>query len=913
MRVARVWLARILGALQRSRFEGELRDELDAHLAMHIEDNQRRGMDAGEARRHALIKLGGVEQISEASADRRGLPLLEVVLKDLRFALRLLRRTPGFSVVVLLTLAVGIGANAIMFSVVNTLLLRPLPYADAERLVSVQTVDAVRRTLNTTAPPDYYRYRRDSRTLSHLEAYYGRPYNVTGGREPERVPTLIVSPGFFSALGVPPAMGRGFIPQDEAWGSHRVVILTSGFWQQRFGGDPTVVGKPITLNGESFVIVGVMPQGFSFLGDGAQLFVPMAFAPGDNLNSHSNYFLQMIGRVKSGMTREQARSDLNAISDAIIAEFPINQGTAIDVVALRDVLIGRDVRQALLVLLGAVGVVLLITCANLANLLLARAAARQREIAVRLAIGASRARLLRQFLAESLLLSLAGGGLGLLVAYGSANALNALSQRVLPRATDIAVDPTVLFFTFAVATMTGLLLGLAPAAYSTIDPNLALKEGSRSSDSGGRHRARAALVVGEVALSLVLLAGAGLLVKSMYRLLHVETGFDATRVLTLQINLPPQKYVDRELERTFSPDAYVRANAFFKGAIGRIRTLPGVQAVGSINGLPLAGEIWGKNVTFYDRPLPADLSGLSPIQYRVVIGDYFRALSIRIRSGRAFTDADDERAPKVAIVNQELVRRYWDGRDPVGKVISVNPPLQVLPKSVIEEARKAGTLPDNYEPDRFTVVGVADDVLYGALDRRPAPLVYVPYLQGSEGSTNMFLTVRSAADPIALTGAIKEQIAQLDRDQPVSSVQMMEARLAASVAQRRVQMNVLGMFAAMAVLLAALGIYGVMSYAVTQRAREIGIRLALGAARGDVTGLIVRQGVTMTAVGLALGLAGALLTTRVMQSLLFSVSPTDPTVFGSIVALLAVTALCAAYLPARRAARVDPWTTLRGE
>ena len=381
----------------------------------------------------------------------------------------------------------------------------------------------------------------------------------------------------------------------------------------------------------------------------------------------------------------------------------------------------------------------------------------------------------------------------------------------------------------------------------------------------------------------------------------------------MQINLPPQKYVDLRLDRQLSPLAYERSVRFFTDVIDRARSVPGVRAVGAINGLPLMGEIWGKNITFYDRPLPNDFSGLPPIQYRVVAGDYFRALGIRIRSGRAFTDRDTRQAPKVAIVNRELVRRYWNGQDPIGKIISVNPPLQVLPKSVIEEARRAGVLPDGYEPDRFTVIGVADDVLYAGLSRSPLPLVYAPYAQGSEGTTNMFLTVKTDGAPLAVVGAIREQIRQVDRDQPVASIQTLDARISASVAQPRMQMMVLAAFAALAVLLAAIGIYGIVSYSVTQRTREIGIRMALGAARRDVVALVVRQAFTMNALGVAVGLAGALLLTRVLRTLLFAVSTTDPIVFGVIVLLLTTTALLATYLPARRAAKVDPLVTLRYE
>ena len=913
IRRVRAWLRRLASLVHRDERERELDLELASHLQMHIDDNVRAGMTVAEARRHARLKLGGVEQTKEQYRDRRGLPWLETGLKDVRFALRLMARSPGFTAVVVVTLAIGIGANTVMFSVVNTLLLRPLPYADSGRLVSIETVN-VRGGTSLTSPPDFYAYRARNRTLEHLEAFYVRPFNLTGGQDPERVSTLIVSPEFFSTLGIPPALGRGFVAGDEQWGSHRVTILSDGLWRRRFGADPRIVGEPLTVNGEPYVIAGVLPPKFSFFGIDTQMFVPMAFAPDDNLNSHSNYFLRMIGRLKPGVTRGRAAADLNALSDAIIAEQHVNAGTALALTPLRDALV-RDVRQAVLVLLGAVAFVLLIACANLANLLLARAAVRRREVAVRLAIGATRARLVRQFLTESVLLAAGGGAAGLGLAYLAVDALNLLSQRVLPRSQDVQVEPLVLVFTLGIAAATGILCGLAPALHSVAsEVTDDLKDGMRAaSDGRARHRLRTALVVAEVALSLVLLAGAGLMVKSVYRLLHVDAGFESRHVLTMQINLPPQKYVDLELDRRLSPLAYERSTRFFRDAIDRVRTVPGVRAAGAIDGLPLLGEIWGKNIVFYDRPLPTDVTGLLPIQYRVVAGDYFRALGIRIRSGRAFTDRDVREAPKVVIVNRELVRRYWNDQDPIGKIVSVNPPLSVLPKSVVDEAIKAARIPPDYQPDRFTVVGVADDVLYGGLSRSPLPLVYAPYAQASEGTTNMFLTVLTDGEPLSVAGAIREQIRQVDRDQPVASIQTMEARMAASVSQPRVQMNVLGAFAALAILLAAIGIYGVMSYSVTQRTREIGIRMALGAGRRDVLGLVLRQGFTMIAIGVAIGLVGAMLMTRVMRTLLFGVSPTDPAVFAGIVVLLSTTAAIAGYLPARRATKVDPLVALRDE
>src|SRR5262245_11486461 len=450
----------------------------------------------------STTRLAGYVNLNEVKA----------MLKDVRFALRLMANTPGFTAVVLVTLAIGIGANTVMFSVVNTLLLRRLPYADSDRLLSIETVNVRGGSTAMTSPPDFYAYRATNRTLDHLEAFYVRPFNVTGGADPERVSTLIVSPGLFSALGIRPSLGRGFVAGDEQWGSHRVAILSEGLWRRRFGADPRIVGERLTVNGEPYVVAGVLPSTFSFFGLDTQMFVPMAFAPDDNLNSHSNYFLRMIGRLKRGVTRAQAAADLNALSEAIIAEQHVNAGTALAVVPLRHALV-RDVPHAVLVLLGAVVFVLLIACANLANLLLARAAVRRREVAVRLAIGATRVRLLRQFLTESVLLAFTGGAAGLALAYLSVDALNLLSQRVLPRSQDVRVDPVVLAFTLGVAAATGVLCGFAPALYSAAsDVTDHLKDGTRSASGGkARQRLSAALVVAEVALSLVLLAGAGLM------------------------------------------------------------------------------------------------------------------------------------------------------------------------------------------------------------------------------------------------------------------------------------------------------------------------------------------------------------------------------------------------------------------
>jgi len=702
-----------------------------------------------------------------------------------------------------------------------------------------------------------------------------------------------------------PSQGRGFGIADERWGSHRVAVLADGLWRRRFAADPSVIGRAIRINGEPHVVIGVLPRGFSFLGLDAGLFLPMSFAPGDNLNTHNNYFLTMVARYKPGVTQAQASEDLAAIMQDIERRYPENKGLGIALTPLRQALVG-DVRPAILVLTAAVGFVLLIACANLANLLLARAIGRRREIAIRVALGADRWRLIRQHLTEGTLLAALGAAAGLALASWSMDAVKTLGSSILPRANEVRIDGIVLAFSVGLSVLTGILFELAPALAATRMGGSAFQGGLAATGRAGAYgRPRASLVVAEVALSLLLLIAAGLMVKSVFRLARVPMGFEPGGMLTAEIDLPAGKYVDPSLARSFSPEAYAGAARFFDAVIGKVRALPGVRAAGAISGLPLGGENWGKKATFYDRPLPANVRDLPPIQYRVVAGDYFRAASIRILRGRAFSGGETARGPFVAIVNQELVRRYWKGDDPIGKLLSVNPPRELVP---------AGTLPPEYRgPEKFTVIGVAEDARYGRLDAPPAPVVYVPYAQGAEGQTNMFLVVRAAGGSFPLAAAIREQVSQVDRDQPVANVTTMEARFGEAIAQPRLEAGLLGSFAALAFLLAAVGIYGVLSYSVTQSAREIGIRMALGARAGDVLAMVLRQGSRLAGAGLAIGLVGSLALTRLLAGLLYGVSPTDPIVFAGIALLLAAVALAASYLPARRATRVDPVVALRSE
>lgn len=901
-RLRALW-ARMAGGRARSRSDVEFEEELASHLEMHVEDNLRAGMPLDEARRVALVKLGGLEQARLVYREQQGLPLVDVLAQDVRIGLRMMRRSPQFTAAALLVLTLGIGANAVMFSVVNTLLLRPLPYPEADRLLHVQTVDA-RRMEMATAVPDFEEYRTRNRTFEALASYYSGPFDLTGHGDPERLRALIVSSEFLATLRTPPALGRDLLPRDEKWGDHRVALLTDAFWRRRFAGDPAVVGRRVTLNAEPYTVVGVLGPGFSFLGAEVEALVPMSFAPGDNQNSHNNYFLTMVGRLRAGVPQEAALGDLNALSQSIIARHPENQGTLIGMKPLQEALVG-DVRPALLVLFGAVGLVLLIACANLANLLLARAVTRRREIALRIAIGASRLRVLRQLLTESVLLALSGSVVALGLAWLSIRALDSLGQHLLPRSEDVRIDVAVLAFTAVVAVVTGVLFGLAPAWRSAqVGPAEALKDGARSVGDDRGARLRAALVVGEVALSLVLLIAAGLMVRSMHALARVDIGIEAANVLTIELSVPRQRYVDEELERRFSRLAYAKATRFFGDVIREARAVPGVRSVGAINGLPLMGEIWGKNLTLYDRPLPSSLRELPTIQYRVVAGDYFGALGIPILAGRGFTERDTEPAPKVAIVNRTLARQHWQGQDPVGKVISVNPPAHLVP---------AGTVPPDYEPTLLTVVGVAADVRYGALHAPPRPLVYTPYAQGAEGTTTMYVVMSTTDDPSPLVAAARDGVRRVDPDVPASRIQKMEERLSTSLAAPRLHAIVLGAFAGLALMLAATGIYAVMSHATRQRTREIGVRMALGAEPRAILPLVLRQGVVLVAAGIGAGLVGAAALTRTLQTLLYDVSPTDPLVFGGVTVVLTAVALVAAWLPARRATRLDPLVALREE
>jgi predicted permease len=899
----RTILSRLKGSTQQAETQTDLSEELRSHLEMLVEEKTAQGMAPDEARRQAVLTLGNNTQIREAYREQAGLPFFEVLLQDIRYALRTLRRYPGFAAVAIVTLALGIGANTAIFSIVNGVLLQPLPYANHDGLVSVfSTFDKGGNFDDgSTSPPDFRTLRAQNHTFVGLSAYYTAAQNLTGIEEPERLQSLVVSADYFTTLSVKPAFGRNFLAGEEQWGAHHVAIVSNAFWRTRLNSDRNLAGKTLTLNGDVYSVIGVMPRDF-YVQRPIQLWVPMAWKPKDNDDTHNNYFLSMIGRLRPGVTHAQAASNLNAIMLGIAQQFPENKGIGADLKSLREAWLG-DVRPALMVLLAAVGSVLLIACVNLANLLLARSAGRQKEIAIRSAIGANRARLLRQFITESVLLSLIGGGFGLTLASLALRILP-LTVDILPRADQIRLDGWVLLFTLAVSSLTGILFGLMPAFQNSRPGgvNESLKEGGRNTSSRGNQRLRGILVTSEVALALLLLIASGLAIKSFARLLHVNAGFVPDHVLTFTINLPdtydPQR--DQDLLRI---GAAPRVIDFFENLLARIEQLPGVKAAGSVSSLPLKGENWGKLFVALDRPIPSSIDKLDHIQYRAVLGHYFNSLQIPLIKGRFLNDHDRGDNPFVAVVNQTLARHYWPGQEAIGKNILLSPPENLVP---------AGLAPPGYHPQKFTIVGVVADVHYGGMDNKPLPLVYASVLQ-HDSNMAPSLTVRSDGDPRLLTSLVRDIVKQIDKNIPLARVMTMDEILSTSVAQPRLVTILLGLFGILALILASVGIYGVLAYSVSQRTSEIGIRMALGASRSSVLRMVLRQGLRLTGIGLAIGLVLALGLTRLMSGVLFGVSPTDPATFTMILLLLGTIAMLASYLPARHATRVDPMVALRYE
>jgi putative ABC transport system permease protein len=886
LRQLRALVVRLSHLFSREKHERELAEELESHLRMHIEDNVRAGLTSQEARRQALIKLGGVEQTKEKYRRQRGLPLIETLIQDVRYGVRMLVKNPGFTVVALLAIALGIGANTAIFSVVNAVLLRPLQYPNAERIVAIQELNEKGSRVQVT-PANFLDWRAQNTSFEYLAAIFARTANLSAGDASERIDLAMTSASFFQVFGIRPQLGRFFLPEEELAGHAPVVVLSYGLWQRHFGGDPSLIGKTITLDGQVYAVVGVAPAGFQYPDKTEAWIPPFKLVPAisaqmDIERARGFGFLSAVGLLKPGVSVKQAHDEMAVITTRLRQQYPDTNNKRFDrVVSLQTHLVGES-STALLLLLGAVALLLLIACANVANLLLARAASRQKEIAVRLALGATRLRLVRQLLVESVLLSLLGGAAGLLLGSWGVGLMRGLLPVDFPRAQDINVDLRVLGFTLLVSLGTGIVFGLAPALQSTNpDINVSLKDSARDSSGGARrNRVRSLLVVSEIALSLVLLIGAGLLFRSFLHLQSVELGFRPQSVLTFRLS---------PAGANFRQDPqYV---AFYNQVAERIQALPGVEAVGAINTLPL---VKGPTIAFRVEGRPLLTPDKWPsVSYRSVSPDYFRAVNVPILKGRVFDVHDTDSAPLAILVNESLVQRDFVGEDPVGKRINF------------------GGDGRDREPIWFEIVGVVADVRSLELNSEPTPEAYTSYLQDPFAA--MSYVVRSQLELESLVPAVREAVRQVDKAQPVAEIREMQQIVSEAAAQPRFNSLLLGIFASVALLLATAGIYGVMSYSVAQRTHEIGIRMALGAQKSDVLRLVVGGGLKLVLIGIVIGLAASFILTRVMSSLLFGVSATDPPTFITISLVLISVALLASYIPARRATKIDPIVALRYE
>jgi putative ABC transport system permease protein len=810
---------------------------------------------------------------------------MQNLLQDLRYAFRLLAKSPGFTAIAILTLALGIGANTAIFSVVNGVLLRPLAFHDPSRLVIVAEKSPF-PTISTSYQ-NFVDWRDQSRSFESMEATRATGFSLTGAGEPELLTVRMATAGLFPLLGVEAREGRTFLPEEDRAGSAPVVLLTYGLWQRRFGGSKEIIGKPITLDSRPYTVVGVLPPGFQLLqpADAFVPFVPWAVTLPDDRNWHPGIIA--IARLKPGVSREQARVEMVGITKRLEQQYPdYNTGTSADVVGLQEQLV-QNVRPALILLLGAVSLVLLIACVNVANLLLARAASRGREVAIRTAMGAGRARVVRQLLTESVLLSLGGGLLGIFLAWASLGPLLKISAGSVPQVVPIELDRSVLVFTFVVSLLTGLFFGLVPALRTAkLDLRETLNEGSRGATSGpGHHRLRGILVASEIALAVLLLVGSGLLLRSFSRLQDVPPGFQPDHLLVADIPLSQTAYAKPE-----------QRYQFFDRLVERARALPGVRSAGAASFLPVSGggSVIHFNITGHPPKTPHDFVAAG---YRTVTPNYLETLGVPLLRGRLLTPADSEKAPAVVVINSSMAKKYFPDENPLGKRLQI------------------GATPEpEKEVPTMEIVGVVGDVRPG-LGVDPQTEMYLPYRQADLVLPVFQLSVvlRTAADPQLQTAALRSALAEIDPNQPLVKVRTMEENMAATVAQPRFRTWLIGIFAAVALVLAAVGVYGVMSYTVTQRTSEIGIRVTLGAQPEDVFKTIVGEGMRLALAGVGIGIVAALALTRLLQSFLYDVSAYDPLTFVGVAMLLTLVAAAASFFPARRATLVDPMVALRYE
>jgi predicted permease len=872
------------------RISEDVDDELHFHIAMRAEELQSHGLTYEAALAEATRQFGDLEDARrylrrmdrETEAARRRRDYMGEMKHDIGYALRKLRSAPSFTITALLTLALGIGANTAIFSVVHGVLMKPLPFPHPEQLVRIWSDNReAGLTHSAVSPVDLDDWRAQRSAFSDMGGYWyvegGSGVDMTGEGEPQRLSTAFVEPGFFPVLGVRPEIGR--LPREDEMhrgGPDKVVVLSYAFWRSRFAGSSSVVGNTLTLDGAPYEVLGVMPRDFRYPGDRVDVYIPYSTIPDDGIpRTRDNRVLQVVARLKPGVDIARGRAEVAAIARRLSEQYPEDRAWASATVEpLRDVIVGKA-RTGLLVLLGAVAFVLLLACANLASLLLARATTREREIAVRSALGAGRGRLVRQLLTESLVLALGGGALGVLFAVGATRALVMLGSAQLPRAAEIGLDPAVLLFALALSMLTGLIFGLVPAFRATsTDLQTALREGGRGSSSARGQRLRAALVVGEVAVAVILVVGAGLMTRSFVELLHVELGFRPDHVLVVNYSIG---------------DAHQGTRGQFRGyyaeVLDRVRAVPGVVAAGATKAIPFRGS--GERIDFVPEGMVLASGQEAPTAPLIHVSDgYFHALGTRVMAGREFERSDDDQAPVRFVVNEAFARKYFPDRPAVGRTVMI------------------GT-------DQIPIVGVVGDIRQESVEEPAQPTVYIHTLQNLRSQAN--LVVRTRGEPLTMARAVEDAVWSVDRDQTITSVFTLSSAVGEAVARPRLLTTLLALFGVLGVLIGGIGLYGVLAYFVTQRRREIGVRVALGADSGSVLRMVVGRGLWLAAAGIIVGLAGAALLTRFMRSVLFGVGTTDPLTFAGVAAVLIAVAFLASWIPARRAARVDPLIAMRAE
>jgi predicted permease len=875
MKSLRAWTVRLIALFRTSRAERDLQAEIDSHLQLQTDDNIRAGMSPEAARRAAVLRMGGVERVKEAQRDRAGVPYLQNLGRDVRYAFRILARNPTFSAVTVLTLALGVGANTAIFTFVNAVLLRPLPYADADRLVMLWGTDTESGSREVSISyPDFETWRTDTRNFEQVAALTTRPAALGGGDQPELVPSVQTTPDFFRLLRVDARLGRTFVESDGAPDAPAAAVLSDAAWTRLFGGRRDVVGMTVTVNQRPHVVIGVVPAAMHLIPAASEQVYTLLPREADR----QHLYLRTIARLRPGATLEAGQAELDVVTRRIAAAFPRTNGTTgANVVPLASV-IGAPVRDGLLILLALVGAVLLIACTNVANLLLARNASREPELALRMSLGASRGRILQQLLAESVVLAMAGGAAGLLLGGLLTGALVAMFDGVvpIPGLERVRIDTTVLGFAFAISVLAGCLFGVIPARIAAPGRvHAAARDTGRTvAGSRGGRRTRAALVVLETALALVLLAASAMLTRAFLELRATAPGFVADDVLAVGVRLPP----------TLPPGA--RREAFFDQVREGVTTLPGVRAAGFVSSLPMAGDRDSLQFRVLDQP------GAKPVSanFNIASPGYFRAMRIPVSRGREFSASDNATGPAAIVINETAAQRFWPGMDPLGRRIAITG-----------------------EPTEFTVVGITGDVRQSDFGSAPSPEIFLSALQDGPDWAGFALVVHTAGDPLSLVPGVRAALRTADGAVAIAKVGTMDDVLAGRLAEPRIYTSLLGGFAVLALALAAVGLYGVIAYSVARQTRELGIRLALGSSPSALVAGVMREGAGLTAIGIVIGLAGAYAATQGVAALLPGARPGDPLTLGGVAGLMLLVGALAAYVPARRAARVDPLTALRAE